>query len=87
MNLTLLIGLTIFIILFLFVRMPAFLIRFVGTSSVRIAIGLLLLVLLNVFGNAFGLHIPINFFTIVTSSLLGMAGIISILAIHLFILS
>ena len=87
MNLTLLIGLTIFIILFLFVRMPAFLIRFVGTSSVRIAIGLLLLVLLNVFGNAFGLHIPINFFTIVASSLLGMAGIISILAIHLFILS
>lgn len=87
MNITLLIGISIFILIFLFVRMPTFLIRFIGTSSVRIAIGLLLLIFLNVFGNTFGLHIPINFFTVLVSSLLGIIGIISLVAIHFFVLT
>lgn len=87
MNMTLLIGFALFILIFLFVRMPKFLLRLVGTSTVRIAIGLLMLVLLNVFGNSFGLHIPINIFTVLVSSILGVMGVISLAAIHLFILS
>lgn len=86
MNMTLIIGLAIFILIFLFVRMPKFLLRFVGTGTVRMAIGLLMLVLLNVFGNSFGLHIPINIFTILVSSILGVFGVISLAAIHIFII-
>lgn len=86
MNMTLMIGLLLFILVFLFVRMPKFLLRFVGTSTVRVAIGLLMLVLLNVFGNMFGLHVPINIFTILVSSILGIFGVMSLVAIHIFII-
>ncbi|NLI67339.1 MAG: pro-sigmaK processing inhibitor BofA [Bacilli bacterium] len=87
MNMTILIGLFVFIIIFLFVRMPKFLLRFVRTGTVRLAIGLLMLVLLNVFGNSFGLHVPINLFTVLVSSVLGIFGVASLALIHLLILA
>lgn len=87
MNMTILIGLFVFIIIFLFVRMPKFLLRFVRTGTVRLAIGLLMLVLLNVFGNSFGLHVPINLFTVLVSSVLGIFGVVSLALIHLLILA
>jgi len=83
---TVMIGIVIFSCLFLFVRMPRKWARFVGASTVRLAIGLLLLVLLNVFGNAYGIHLPINTFTILVSSLLGIFGVTSLVAIHLWII-
>lgn len=83
---TLLIGIGLFMITFLIIRMPAFLFRFVSTSTVRLVIGLLLLVLLNVVGNQFGLFVPINLLTIVITSILGFFGILSLVAIQLFIL-
>jgi len=87
MNMTLLIGILLFIVIFLIVRMPKLLLRFVGTGTVRVAIGVLLLLFLNVFGNQFGLHVPINIFTVLISSVLGIFGITSLVAIQLFILS
>lgn len=87
MNMTILIGLFVFIIIFLFVRMPKFLLRFVRTGTVRLAIGLLMLVLLNVFGNSFGLHVPINLFTVLVCSVLGIFGVASLALIHLLILA
>jgi len=83
---TLLIGIGLFMITFLIIRMPALFFRFASTSTVRLVIGLLLLVLLNVVGNQFGLFVPINLLTIVITSILGFFGILSLVAIQLFIL-
>src|SRR5699024_3022556 len=61
--------------------------RFIAESSVKLAIGVLCLFFLNIFGGAIGLHIPINVFTVVISGFLGLFGVASLAAIHLFILS
>lgn len=86
MNISLLIGLLLFIGIFLLLRMPKLLLGFVGAASVRIVVGLLLLLLLNVVGNQFGLYLPINIFTVVISSVLGIFGLTSLVAVQLFIL-
>lgn len=87
MNTTLVIGVLSFIGIFLILRMPKLLLRFVGTSTVRVVIGILLLLFLNVIGNQFGLYVPINIFTVLVSSILGVFGVISLASIHMFILS
>lgn len=85
MNVFLISGVLLFIALFLLLRMPKFLVRFVGTSLVRIVIGTLLLLFLNVIGNQFGFFIPINLLTVLISSVLGVFGIGSLVAIQLFV--
>lgn len=85
MNMTLVIGVLVFIVIFLILRMPKLLLRFVGTGTVRIVIGLLLLLFLNVVGNQFGIYVPINLLTILISSVLGIFGVASLVAIQLFI--
>lgn len=69
-----------------FVRGPSVVTRFVGQSAIRVTIGVLLLFFLNVFGGAIGLHIPINMFTVLISSILGLFGVISLACIQLFIM-
>lgn len=83
---TLVIGLLLFIFVFLIVRMPKMLGRLVGAGAVRAVIGILLLVFLNVVGNQFGLYVPLNMFTVFVSSLLGIFGVASLVAIQLFII-
>lgn len=73
------------IIVLLFVGAPVKPMRFIGQSTVKLGIGILFLFFLNVIGGAFGLHIPINVFTILISGFLGLFGLASLAAIHLFI--
>lgn len=86
MIMTLVIGFLAFIVVFLIVRMPKLLWRFVGKGTVRVVIGTLLLVLFNVFGNQFGVYVPLNMFTVFISGLLGAFGVTSLVAVQLFIL-
>lgn len=74
------------IILLLFVGAPVKPLRFIANSTVKLGIGILLLFFLNVFGGAVGLHIPINLFTVAISGFLGLFGVASLAAIHLFII-
>jgi len=74
------------IILLLFVGAPVRPLKFIANSTVKLGIGVLLLFFLNVVGGVIGLHIPINIFTVVVSGFLGLFGVASLTAIHLFIL-
>ena len=60
--------------------------KFIGQATVKLGIGILFLFFFNVFGGMIGLHIPINLFTAVVSGFLGIFGLASLTAIHLFIL-
>lgn len=74
------------IIVLLIVGSPMRLTRLMMQSFVRLGIGVLILFFINVFGGMFGLHIPINIFTVLVTGFLGVLGAVSIAAIHLFIL-
>jgi len=79
-------GVISIIILFLIIRLPAKMIRLLGSGAIRLTIGVLFLFFFNVFGGSLGLHIPINVFTVIVSSILGIFGVTSLAAIHIFIL-
>ncbi|SFB31369.1 inhibitor of the pro-sigma K processing machinery [Lentibacillus halodurans] len=74
------------IVILLFVGAPVKPMRFIANSSVKLGIGILFLFFFNVFGGAIGLHIPINLFTVIVSGFLGLFGLASLAAIHLFII-
>ncbi|AVQ97565.1 pro-sigmaK processing inhibitor BofA family protein [Oceanobacillus sp. M65] len=74
------------IIVLLLVGAPIKPMRFLAQGTVKLGIGILFLFFFNVFGGAMGLHIPINVFTVVVSGFLGLFGMASLAAIHLFIL-
>ena len=74
------------IVILLIVGAPAKPMRFIGHATVKLGIGILFLFFFNVFGGAIGLHIPINLFTVIVSGFLGLFGLASLAAIHLFIL-
>lgn len=76
----------VLVVLLIVVRIPKKVMHIIGNSIIRITIATLLLFFLNVFGGMISLHIPINLFTVAVSSILGVAGIASLVAIHLFIL-
>ncbi|GEN89358.1 pro-sigmaK processing inhibitor BofA family protein [Oceanobacillus sp. FSL W8-0428] len=87
MSSTLFIGIIIGLIILLFiVGAPVKPMKYIGKATIRLGIGALLLFFLNVFGGAIGLHIPINLFTVLVSGFLGVFGVGSLAAIHLFIL-
>lgn len=73
------------IIILLFVGAPVKPMRFIGQGIVKLGIGVLFLFFLNVFGGAIGLHVPINLFTVFISGFLGIFGVASLAAIHMFI--
>ena len=74
------------IVLVLLVGAPIRPMRFVGQGVVKLAIGVLFLFFLNVFGGAIGLHVPINLFTTVIAGFLGVFGLASLAAIQIFLL-
>lgn len=87
MNSTLFIGIIVGLIILLFiVGAPVKPMKHIGKATMKLGIGALLLFFLNVFGGAIGLHIPINLFTVLVSGFLGIFGVGSLAAIHLFIL-
>ncbi len=74
------------IVLILLKGIPVQTLRILSQGVVKILIGALILFFLNVFGANFGLHIPINLFTTVISGFLGVSGVTSLFAIHMFLL-
>ncbi|WP_101841809.1 pro-sigmaK processing inhibitor BofA family protein [Halobacillus sp. Marseille-P3879] len=72
--------------LLLIVGMPASPIKWVGRALMRVVIAVILLFFVNLFGAQFGLHIPINVFTTAASALLGLPGVLSLVAIHIWVL-
>lgn len=74
------------IVLLLLIGAPVKPMKLIGQTSVKLVIGALLLFFLNVFGASFGIHVPINLFTAIVSGLLGIFGVASLAAIHVFIL-
>ncbi|MFD2923923.1 pro-sigmaK processing inhibitor BofA family protein [Halobacillus naozhouensis] len=72
--------------LLLIVGLPSSPVKWVGQALMRVVIAVVLLFFVNLFGAQFGLHVPINGFTAVISALLGIPGVISLTAIHLWVL-
>lgn len=70
----------------LFVGAPLKPVRWTGQVFAKLAVGALLLFFFNVICGAIGLHIPINLFTVITTGFLGVFGLASLSAIHIFIL-
>ncbi|WP_217588385.1 pro-sigmaK processing inhibitor BofA family protein [Lentibacillus saliphilus] len=87
MNSTVVISIMVaLIVVLLFVGAPVKPMRWIAQGTVKLGIGVLFLFFFNVFGGAFGLHIPINLFTSIISGFLGLFGVASLAAIQLFIL-
>ncbi|MFS0749681.1 pro-sigmaK processing inhibitor BofA family protein [Oceanobacillus sp. 1P07AA] len=74
------------IVILLLVGAPVKPMKYIGQATIKLGIGMLFLFFINVFGGAIGLHIPINLFTVFVSGFLGVFGIGSLAAIHLFVL-
>ncbi|MDQ0157870.1 pro-sigmaK processing inhibitor BofA family protein [Robertmurraya andreesenii] len=74
------------IVIFLLVGAPLKPLRFIGQGVVKLLIGALLLFFLNVIGNQFGIHIPINFVTSAVSGFLGIPGLFALVAIDSWII-
>ncbi|MCG5103338.1 pro-sigmaK processing inhibitor BofA family protein [Oceanobacillus alkalisoli] len=74
------------IVLLLTIGAPVKPMKILGQGAVKLVIGALLLFFVNVFGANFGIHVPINLFTALVCGLLGIFGVGSLVAIHLFIL-
>ncbi|ARI75481.1 pro-sigmaK processing inhibitor BofA family protein [Halobacillus mangrovi] len=70
----------------LIVGLPSAPIKWVGQLLTRLIVAVILLFFVNLFGAQFGLHVPINGFTAVVSGLLGVPGVLSLAAIHLWLL-
>ncbi|QQK78509.1 pro-sigmaK processing inhibitor BofA family protein [Salicibibacter cibi] len=79
------IGLGIFILMFLGLPLKKPF-KWVGNGVVRIMIGALALFLINLFGNFIGLHMPINLFTSAVTGILGIPGVLMIIAVHFLVL-
>lgn len=60
--------------------------RFVGQAVIKLLIGALFLFFLNVAGNEYGIHVPINFATSAVSGLLGIPGVFALVAIQQWVL-
>ncbi|MFT8318154.1 MAG: pro-sigmaK processing inhibitor BofA family protein [Sporolactobacillus sp.] len=55
--------------------------KWFGKLTIRLCIGVFMLFLLNVIGESFSLHIPINFATSAVSGLLGLPGLAALVLI------
>ncbi|MDP4086586.1 MAG: pro-sigmaK processing inhibitor BofA family protein [Bacillota bacterium] len=74
------------ILLLLFSGAPFKPIRFVGQAIIKLLIGSLFLFFLNVAGNQYGIHVPINFATSAVSGFLGIPGMFALVAIQKWII-
>ncbi|QDP38801.1 pro-sigmaK processing inhibitor BofA family protein [Radiobacillus deserti] len=80
------IGVVALIAILLIVGAPLKPMRFLAKGTVKLVIGVLFLFFFNVFGASLGLHVPINIFTAVVAGFLGIPGLASLTAVHIFIL-
>ncbi|WP_138419232.1 pro-sigmaK processing inhibitor BofA family protein [Aquibacillus sediminis] len=79
-------GVVAMITILLIVGAPLKPMRFLAQGTVKLVIGVLFLFFFNVFGASIGLHLPINFFTAIIAGFLGIPGIASLTALHIFVL-
>lgn len=74
------------VLLLLFSGAPMKPIKFIGQSMIKMLIGALFLFFLNVAGNRYGIHVPINFATSAVSGFLGIPGLFTLVAIQRWVL-
>ncbi|GAF67158.1 pro-sigmaK processing inhibitor BofA family protein [Alkalihalobacillus trypoxylicola] len=74
------------VFLLLLIGAPLKPLRIIGQLSVKFLIGALLLFLVNLIGTSFNFHIPINGITATISGVLGLPGVILLIAVKQFIL-
>ena len=74
------------VLLLLFLGAPSKPIRLVSQGVVKLLIGALFLFFLNIMGNQFGIHIPINLVTSAVSGLLGLPGTAALVIIEMWII-
>lgn len=74
------------IFLLLVIGAPIKPLRFVGQGAVKILIGAIFLFFLNAFGTSFGVYVPINIATAAVSGLLGIPGVVALVAIQTWII-
>ncbi|WP_066074751.1 pro-sigmaK processing inhibitor BofA family protein [Neobacillus soli] len=60
--------------------------RFAGQAVIKLLIGALFLFFLNVAGNRYGIHVPINFATSAISGFLGIPGLFALVAIQQWVI-
>lgn len=80
------VGIIGLVLLLLFIGAPVKPIRYIGQGVIKILIGAMFLFFLNTLGNHYGIHVPINFVTSAVSGLLGIPGIIAIVAVQTWII-
>ncbi|CAH2717601.1 Sigma-K factor-processing regulatory protein BofA [Neobacillus rhizosphaerae] len=73
-------------LLLLFSGTPFKPVRFAGQAVIKLLIGALFLFFLNVAGNRYGIHIPINFATSAVSGFLGIPGLFALVAIQQWVI-
>ncbi|WP_232713565.1 pro-sigmaK processing inhibitor BofA family protein [Bacillus xiapuensis] len=61
-------------------------VKLVSMFLMKAVIGAFFLFLLNSFSGEYGLHVPINLFTSAVAGILGIAGVIALAAIQLWII-
>jgi len=77
------IVLLLFIIaIFFIVQKPTLLFTIVKRYMLRTVIAVLCIVCVNIIGSGFGVHLPVNVFTVFFTSLLGIPGMIMILGLR-----
>jgi inhibitor of the pro-sigma K processing machinery len=74
------------IILLLILGAPTKPLRFLGQGAVKILIGAIFLYFLNAFGTSLGIYVPINIATAAVSGLLGIPGVVALVAIQTWII-
>ncbi|MDQ6595364.1 pro-sigmaK processing inhibitor BofA [Bacillus salipaludis] len=74
------------IVILLFSGAPFKPARFIGQAAIKLVIGALFLFFLNVAGNRFGIHVPINFATSTVSGFLGIPGMVALVAIQKWVI-
>lgn len=72
--------------LLLVIGLPSKPLKLVGQVMTRVIVAVILLFFVNLFGAQFGLHVPINGFTALISAALGIPGVLSLTAIHLWVI-
>ena len=70
----------------LFIGSPSKPIRFISQGVVKLIIGALFLFFLNIVGSQFGVHVPINLVTSAVSGILGIPGVLALVAIEMWII-
>lgn len=74
------------LLLLFFIGSPVKLFKLLGQGAVKLLIGSLLLFFLNVFGQQFGIYIPINLMTSAVAGLLGIPGLCALVVIEKWVI-